>query len=100
MMVRILVSYDKDGKLYLSQAKKAHNTAFIIELQKTKRQLKRDLKAQIKEFWESREHIYNKHTHKVGKKGSVDKELRSTSNKSRLNNIKQIYKLIARLTDK
>jgi hypothetical protein len=32
--------------------------AMTAELQKTKRQLKRDLKAQIKECWESREHAH------------------------------------------
>jgi hypothetical protein len=57
----------------LSQAKKAHDASLIAELQKTKRQLKRDLKAQIKEYWESREHAYYQYIDEVGKKESAGK---------------------------
>jgi heterodisulfide reductase subunit A-like polyferredoxin len=65
----------------------------IVELQKTKRQLKRDLKTQIMEFWESREHAHYKHIDEVGKKESAGKVLRSKlRQKQRLNNIKRIYK--------
>jgi hypothetical protein len=65
-----------------------------------KRQLKRFLKALIKEFWEICEHIYNKHTDEVRKKDAV-KELRSKPKQSqRLNNIKRNYKQISKLNSK